>query len=323
MTTPTTEPGTAVAATQKQDFLGALPPALRAAYELRQADALMRSEVAKQSWGEKLDNKQRYAISAFCQRHNLDPTMIDLLGGKLYRNANFWLDRLAKMFAAGKVEYAYPDYITVDPRLEKIAADKSDPERAELARKEKNRREDERVRWQVPDEALAACVFRVKLVGIQEVAGCKPVLASGNDPVGKGNPVTTAETRSARRALRKLVEVVPEIQQSWEVMEQDWKSLSATVTVGDVGDDESQPVRLGLPGGAVIKGAGPRLTPLASHGDGYDESPPADRMDPIPEQRSDAAPREPGEEDAQADLLEDQRVAEEDARREKAGKKGK
>ena len=302
MTSPTAEPSTAVAA-PKQDFLGALPAPLRAAYELRQADALMRSEVAKQSWGEKLDNKQRYAISAFCQRHNLDPTMIDLLGGKLYRNANFWLDRLAKMFAAGKVEYAYADFITVDPRIDRIAADQSDPKRAEQYRLEKNRREDERVKYQVLDDALAACVFRVKLKGVDEITGCKPVMASGNDPVGKANPVLTTETRSARRALRKLVEVVPEIRQSWEVMEQDWKSLSATVTVGDVEHDDGRPAPIALPGGATFRAAGGNV-PLVSSG--------------VADAYAPSEMREPGEEDDE-DIALDLKLAAEEAK----PKKGK
>lgn len=304
MTTPTTDtPGTAVAL--KRDAVGVLPPAYQAALEIRKREAMMFAEVSKQSWGTNLDQNQRRAIAAFCQRHNLDPSMIDLLGGRLYRNGAFYFDRLAKMVATGKVEYAFADYITLEPRLDRIAADTSDPERAKAARIEKNRREDERVRWQVPDEALAACVFRVKLQGMQEIAGCKPVLASGQDPVGKSNPVTTAETRSARRALRKVIEISPELKQLYETVEVDWRALASQVTVGDVEDDErSAPVA--LPGGATFRAAGAKTTPLISHGDGYDA--PETPVSPM---------REPGEDDE--DIALDLKLAAEEAK----PKKGK
>lgn len=279
--TPEAEPGKAVA---KRGFLGTLPPQLQAAFQLRQAEAQMFAEVSKQSWGNNLDRDQRRALAAFCQRNNLDPSMIDLLGNKLYRNASFYLDRLAKLIASGIVEYAVADYITLDPRIDRIAADQSDPKRAEQYRVEKNRREDERVRWGVPDEALAACVFRVKLKGVQEIAGCKPVTGN-NDPVGKGNPVATAETRSARRCLRKLVEISPEVKQLFEQVEVEWGQIAATVQVGDVEDAET-PATVMLPGGAAFRGAGPAVKPLASGG--YGEPTPAEPVAATPA-------REPGD----------------------------
>ena len=298
--TATPDPtGTAVAV---RESLGVLPPQYEAALAVRKREAMMFAEVAKQSWGEKLDQTQRRAIAAFCQRNSLDPSMIDLLGGKLYRNANFWLDRLAKMVGLGRVVYAFADYITADPRLDTIAADKTDPERAQAARIERNRRQDERIKWQVPEEALAACVFRVKLrradgTEMEEVAGCKPVMAAANDPVGKGNPVMTAETRSARRALRKIIELAPEVAQIYETVEVDWKALAAQVVIGDTEEDPDRPQRHVLPGGAGFRGAGARVTPLASHGDGY--TPPETTTGPTPP--APVRAREPGEEDEDED----------------------
>lgn len=309
MTTPTAPdapaPSTAVA---KRDFAGTLPPAYQAALAIRKQQAMMFAEVSKQSWGTSLDATQRRAIAAYCERHTLDPSMIDFLGGRLYRNANFWLDRGAKLVAAGLVEYVYPDYITADPRLKTIAEDASDPERADRARQEWNRRQDERIRWQVPEEALSACVFRIKVKGMErEVCGCKPVIKSDKDPVGNANPVMTAETRSARRAYRKVIELSPEVKQLYETVEVDWRDLSGAVQIpaGDLEEDD-RPTALALPGGAMIRAAGVKVKPLA---DGEYATPEAEptRM------------REPGEEDDQADLLEDQRLAKEEEA--KAGKK--
>lgn len=291
MTTPTAEPSTALTV-PKPSAIGNLPPQYQAALAIRKAEAMMFAEVSKQSWGNTLDRDQRRAIAAFCQRNNLDPSMIDFLGGKLYRNANFWLDRLAKLVAAGLVEYAYADFITADPRIDRIAADESDPQRAAAYRTEKHRREDERVKYQVPDEALAACVFRVKLKGMTEVTGCKPVMASGNDPVGKANPVLTAETRSARRALRKVIEVSPEVKQLYETVEVEWKTLETQVQIpaGDVEEEGPAP------------SPASRVTPLVGGDYATPEAPPM---------------RKTGEEgDDQADLLQDQKIAEKEAQAE-------
>lgn len=300
-TTPDTPaPSTAVA---KRDFAGTLPPAYQAALQIRKQQAMMFAEVSKQSWGTSLDATQRRAIAAYCERHTLDPSMIDFLGGRLYRNANFWLDRGAKLVAAGLVEYVYPDYITADPRLEALAQDANAGEVQEWARVESARRKQERIRWQVPEEALSACVYRIKVKGMdREVCGCKPVIKSDKDPVGNANPVMTAETRSARRALRKVIELSPEVKQLYETVEVDWRDLSSAVQIpaGDVEEDD-RPTALALPGGAVIRAAGVKVKPLADGEYATPEAAPA-RM------------REPGEEDDQAELLEDQRIAEEEAK---------
>jgi hypothetical protein len=100
------------------------------------------------------------------------------------------------------VEYAEADHVNEDARL------KDWPE-------EHERRLRERIRHQIPDEADGACVFRVKLRGMErEICGvewCGGKLAKA-DPVGSAEPAKTSETRAARRAMRLVSSHIPALQ---------------------------------------------------------------------------------------------------------------
>lgn len=224
------EPSRAVAIASaepvKKDVVGELPPHLKAAYQLRQLDRAVHSAIASESWGKKLDVGTRHAIAQYCQKYGVDVTEIDVLGGNIYRNARFYLSRLARLSQEGKVEYAYADHIGADPRFDVLAAS-ADPEVAARAARERDRCAEERAMHRVPEEAIAACVYRVKLKSLdREVTGTKWVVRSDKDPIGSAKPIETAETRAARRCLRQIVPNIDgEDGQMMAAMEADWEVI--------------------------------------------------------------------------------------------------
>jgi hypothetical protein len=192
------EPTTAVAA---PEAVGQLPAHLAAALESRKVANLVAAKLAEQNWGKALDQATRRAVAEWGQRHRVDVTTeIDVLGGRIYLNAAFYLRKLGELVEAGVVEYAVPDYVHADKRLQEVGT----PE----ANAEHERRLMERIRWGVPEGAAAACVFRVKLRKLdKEIVGvnwCGGGVRKG-DPVGDAEPTKTAASRAARRALRQLV----------------------------------------------------------------------------------------------------------------------
>lgn len=216
------QPGTAVA---RQRSVGALPPAIQQAIELRKAQNAVASEIASLNWGKLLDHKTRAAVADWGQRFAVDVTTeIDVLGQNIYLNARFYLRRLGQMVSAGLVEYAVADHIEVDPRLDQIGPG---------GEGEKMRRLMERIKHQVPDKAVSAVAFRVKLRSMEkEVVGVKWTGGREKDPVGNAFPVETAESRAARRAMRQIASHVPEVAAEVEALELSAESVSEAIGDG-------------------------------------------------------------------------------------------
>lgn len=203
--------GTAVA---EPRAVGRLPEHIRQQIEMARIANETRKEMAKLSWGASLDQRALGAIAEWGRLHGVDVTQeIDLLGGRVYLNARYYLRRLSQLIEAGRVEYAVADHIHDDPRLMQLGQEGD---------KERERRLRERIRYNTPDMAAAVVVFRVKVRGMdQEVVG---VNWAGNgvrpkDPVGDAEPVKTAESRAARRAMRQLVGHVREVEDVEAVVE--------------------------------------------------------------------------------------------------------
>ena len=173
------------------------------------------------NWGKGLTPASREAVATYLDQNALDITEIDLLGDNIYRNGKYFLRRLSEMTGAGVIEYARPDHINNDPRLVKLAADGDAWAKDELIRRMR-----ERIALNVPEQAIAACAFRVKLKSVaHEFVGCKFVIegkkktikkrdGSGSftvdaDPVGEQFPVETVETRALRRCLRLIASQIP------------------------------------------------------------------------------------------------------------------
>lgn len=271
MTAPAQEPGTAV--TAKKDLIGSLPAHLQAAYALKQMDRNIHAAIAGETWGKKLDTDTRKAIAAYCQKYGIDVVEIDVLGGNLYRNARFYLARLAALQQAGLIEYAYADHIGTDPRLVAMADNDADPETRQIAAVELRRRKMARVEYAVPEAAQVAVVFRVKMKdSTREIAACKWIAANPeNDPVGKTKPVETCESRAARRCLRMLIPNIPAgHRDEYARMEADYEVLETKVAprlAAAEGADPEKPEAINVNGVAFRPAGGG--TPLATGG--YDE----------------------------------------------------
>lgn len=212
--------------------IGALPLAVQQQLELRKAMNIMAAELAKLSWGKALDQDTRRAISEWGRRFSVDVTTeLDLLGNRLYLNASYYLRRLTGLIEQGLVEYAYPDHIEVDPRLEALATS-ADTEVAGKATAEIHRRAFERIRHQADEKAKSTVVFRVKLYALrEETTGCKWA-GNGtrkNDPVGEQFPVESSESRAARRCVRQLVSHVPQVAQELELAATEAETISARI----------------------------------------------------------------------------------------------
>lgn len=185
--------------------IGTLPDAIKNALILKRQQALVTAKLAATNWGQGLDRDTRLRIVQWAQAAGIDPaTELDVLGGRFYKNSQYYIRRLSEMLAAGIVEYAYVDHIEVDPRLEQLA-NSTNAETAAMARQEIDRRMMMRIQYQAPEAAKSTAVFHVKLRAVaHEFTACKWCGGGTRtkDPVGDQFPVETSETRSARRCLR-------------------------------------------------------------------------------------------------------------------------
>lgn len=213
-----TQPGTALTPEQKREarreaLMGSLPDAVKQQLALRQMSNAVAAEIAGMSWGQNIGKDTARMLAEWGRRYNVDVTQeIDILGAKVYLNARYYLRRLGELIDSGVVEYAYPDHINDDPRLERLGQDGAT---------EATRRLTERVKYNVPEKAVSVVAFRVKLKGLtQETVGVN--WAGGgvrkSDPVGDAEPVKTAESRAARRCMRQLVSHVPKLTEEMETV---------------------------------------------------------------------------------------------------------
>jgi hypothetical protein len=184
--------------------IGKLPVEFQQAIEMRKMQNQIAGQLASTNWGKGMDLNMRRAIADWGQQFRVDVTTeIHVLGGNIYLNAAFYIRQLSEMIAAGLVEYAFADHVEEDSRLSKLG-----PE----GEGEMTRRLRERIKHGVPDKAVSAVVFRVKLRAMdREVVGVKWCGGGTrkNDPVGDDKPVETSESRAARRAMRLLTSHVP------------------------------------------------------------------------------------------------------------------
>lgn len=197
--------------------VGKYPAHIQAAIEARRMLSRVAAEVAALSWGREMDQTSRVALARWGQEYGIDiTTEIDILGGKPYLNARFYLNRAVELQREGVLEYLVPDHIHVDKRLEALA--RGEGETAERARRELDRRAMERIAFNAPDEAKAIVVARAGVRApsgaLVEFTGCKWTGGGTkkSDPIGEAAPVETAETRAYRRVLRLLVSHVPKAQ---------------------------------------------------------------------------------------------------------------
>lgn len=205
------EPGTAI--TAPEDSIGKLPPEMQQQIALRRMVNKVATTIAGMSWGQSISADTARALAEWGRQYGVDVTQeIDILGNRVYLNAKYYLRRLGELIGAGHVEYAYADHISADDRLSGLG---------ERGKAEAERRAFERIRYNVPEKAAAVVAFRVKMRALaEEVVGVN--WAGGgvrkSDPVGDAEPVKTAESRAARRAMRQLVSHVPAMAEDTEAV---------------------------------------------------------------------------------------------------------
>jgi len=256
--------GTEVATQSKtQRAIGKLPPEMQALVELRRANNIIAAQIAETNWGKGMDLETRRAVSEWGRRHEIDVTTeINVLGGNVYINSNFYMGRLAKMVERGLVEYALADHVELDPRLAPF------PE-------ELKRRQFERIKYQLPEVAKSAVVARVKLKAVPvefsaaKWCGGRGTNASGKfkDPVGEEFPVETSETRAFRRCLKQLVSHIPDEVRRIQMAEEDAEvSLNAVL--------ERSREKQGLEGEMLHRQLNPPRVPDAMDTYGQDDKQP-------------------------------------------------
>ncbi|HEY5551567.1 MAG TPA: hypothetical protein VIK52_06755, partial [Opitutaceae bacterium] len=202
--------------------------------------------ITNESWGKTMSHGMRHAFAEYMRRFHLDISEVDNLGGKPYRNGNYYKRRIAQMRTRGLVEWTEGDYISIDARLDALVAAGD-----EWALGENVRRARERIRWAVPADATHAYVARVKLKQDgKPLEGCdwitparvKKVKDWGDDrkfkgwkevpadPVGAEEPEKTVITRAWRRAGLLAAAEIPELKQEEEIMDVEAEAVEATVS---------------------------------------------------------------------------------------------
>lgn len=198
-------PSTTVARTKP-----ALPPDVQRAIEENRIRNAAVAAIRGTIWSKDLSAQQIGAVAHYARETGIDPVRhIEVLGGRIYLTAEFYRERGAALVRAGKVQIHETEYINVDARLDAMAKDGN-----AWAIKEQAHRQMCRIRYNAPEKAAAIAVVRITVtdtdstyVGVNWCGGL-----SKRDPVGDAEPAKTAEARAERRAWRRIVSVVPELE---------------------------------------------------------------------------------------------------------------
>ena len=191
-------------ATRAHPVKGELPDEVKVALAQRKNQHLVAAKMSEMNWGRGLDEMTRRAVASYLERNKLDLTEVDVLGGNLYRNSRYYKRRLAEMVEDGKIEYVKSDWVQVDKRLDVHAE--------EWSTGEKTRRERVRIEYGIPDAAVGACVFRIKVRGVGVEFTAAKWCGGGTrtaDPVGDKFPMESSETRACRRAMTLCASSIP------------------------------------------------------------------------------------------------------------------
>ncbi|HET6495489.1 MAG TPA: hypothetical protein VFH61_09025, partial [Thermoleophilia bacterium] len=151
---------------------------------------------------------------------------VEVLGGRIYLNGEFYEEAGAPLVLAGKVILEEPEFVQHDPRLLDLMKH-PDKATAEWATTLHLGRVKQRITLGIPDDATGACIQRAtvpthagysSLVGFNWCGGATKVKKKRDgttyrgDPVGDAEPVKTAQSRAKRRLWRQIVVAVPELE---------------------------------------------------------------------------------------------------------------
>jgi hypothetical protein len=276
----------------------------RNVHRMRMASEITK-EIASLSWGKDMTPAGRAAIGHWCANNFIDAeTEIDVLGGRLYLNARYYLNRMQPLMRAGIVAYFYADNISPDPRLAAMAAwnpaeESDDVVRARMAEfrqraaVEDMRREWERIEHKVPEAAEVAYVGRLRFTDMaRELTGCKWWVPNATmriqgrngafdkqkDPISdSGFGVETVETRALRRVARLAAGQLPSTHPARMEMEGAERGLRA-LTDGPLAEARNRAAM------EAAEEARRRMTPLVAPPDPYalDNAPAMRALGPAP-----------------------------------------
>lgn len=197
------------------------------------AAANARREIVKQirgtQWGQDCSAEVANAVARWSLDNGVDAVRhVEVLGGRIYLNGDFYLEKAAPFVMAGELRYEEPQFVHADPGLIEMANRDREKapewERAQIdwARAESFRRFQVRVERGIPHDATGACIFIVHtksgtpVVGVNWCGGASKIKTKRDgskyrsDPIGDAEPTKTAQTRAARRALRQIIEAFPD-----------------------------------------------------------------------------------------------------------------
>lgn len=218
-----------------KDDLAALTDAQRQEIALRKNANIVTAQLAGTNWGKGLDDPTRRAVADWGKRNGIDVTTeIFVLGGNIYLNAQFYLNRLVGLLHRGLIRDYKQELIQHDERLDQIVGELIDPnwpadlkaiaekDRAEAFAEIRRRRrlriehgapEKSALQGNGPPQPFAIGLTTIWLAALPDtpIRGVKWAPHDAQDPVGKNYPQETALTRSARRALKQCVTHIPEL----------------------------------------------------------------------------------------------------------------
>lgn len=237
---------------------GTLPDDVRDELARRKNQHLVAAKMSEMNWGKGLDEMTRRAVAAYLERNRLDLTEIDVLGGNLYRNSRYYKRRLAEMVEDGKIEYIKSDWVHQDARLT-VHAD-------EWSATEHTRRARVRIEYGIPDAAIGACVFRVKVRGVDIEITAAKWCGGGtrkSDPVGDQFPMEASETRACRRAMILVASSIPALRWKEDDLDDQGTEVTGIIREARARDDAREvfapPKQVASPG--YGEDAGPALAP--------------------------------------------------------------
>jgi hypothetical protein len=216
-----------------------MTPQMRASLQERKEWNALVNTLRGQVWAkENMSESQVKAVAEWATRNGIDPVReVDVLGGRVYVNANYALRKLSELTHAGYIESHGARWIHYDARLEEeVKAGE------EWALKEMRERRRERIMRAVPEASTEACVYWIKVRSLDEpVCGVKyheqgkvvkrkksdgSTYNRDADPIGDQAPIETVETRALRRAMRALVSIIPGLSAIEQVISEEGKAVS-------------------------------------------------------------------------------------------------
>lgn len=232
---------------EMRELVSGLPVQTQHALTLAKMSSVVAKEIANLSWGKSLSAATARSIAQWGMDNGVEVlTEIDILGGKLYLNANFYRRQLAALVDENKVDGFDPVMVHRDSRLDELAAafdrdaeKAQDPEEAQelraaarRQRSEQRKRSELRAQYGIPDAATGACLFYLYLRALDRPIIGKNWCGGGtrnSDPVGNTEPVKTAETRALRRAVMLARTHVPKTAKYIEMVETSAGTWKASV----------------------------------------------------------------------------------------------